>query len=308
MEANRAGARLRLASSSWGCDRVQAIGDSVVTEGRRTQLGAGLDAAGWLHALPPPLTERVLAGSAALLLAGVCAVVGKVLSPLDPTDAFLRLALEALALAGCGLLVSEVLRNRRLTREGEERFRILVEASPAAIVTVDAHGCIDRANHAAVELMLPDDGNLIGRPVATFLPQLHYVLLKDEVPQFRASMQARGRRGNGEAFLAEMWCSTYKNGSKVGLVAIIADTTQEEPAVAGSTAPVTPAGRSTLSAREQEVLRLLVQGQANKEIALSMDLSESAIKSTLQRIFAKTQVRTRSQLVRLALEQYRELL
>jgi two-component system, NarL family, nitrate/nitrite response regulator NarL len=52
----------------------------------------------------------------------------------------------------------------------------------------------------------------------------------------------------------------------------------------------------------------MVQGMANKEIAGRMEISESAVKNTLQQLFAKTNVRTRSQLVRVALEQYRDLL
>jgi len=63
-----------------------------------------------------------------------------------------------------------------------------------------------------------------------------------------------------------------------------------------------------LNTREIEVLRLVVQGLANKEIASRLDISESAVKNTLQQLFAKTEVRTRSQLVRVALERYRDLL
>lgn len=39
-----------------------------------------------------------------------------------------------------------------------------------------------------------------------------------------------------------------------------------------------------------------------------MEISESTVKNTLQQLFAKTDVRTRAQLVRVALEQYREAL
>jgi two-component system, NarL family, nitrate/nitrite response regulator NarL len=56
------------------------------------------------------------------------------------------------------------------------------------------------------------------------------------------------------------------------------------------------------------VLRLVVQGLANKEIAARMDISESAVKNALQQLFGNTQVRTRSQLVRVALERYRDLM
>jgi two-component system nitrate/nitrite response regulator NarL len=64
--------------------------------------------------------------------------------------------------------------------------------------------------------------------------------------------------------------------------------------------------RLPLHDRELGVLRLVVQGQANKEIAATMDVSESVVKNILQQLFAKTDVRTRSQLVRVALERYRE--
>ena len=66
--------------------------------------------------------------------------------------------------------------------------------------------------------------------------------------------------------------------------------------------------RVSLSSRELEVLRLLVQGLANKEIAAKLEISESAVKNTLQQLFTKSGVRTRSQLVRVALERHRNLL
>jgi len=60
--------------------------------------------------------------------------------------------------------------------------------------------------------------------------------------------------------------------------------------------------------RDRKILRFVVEGLSNKEIASELGISESAAKASLQQLFAKTGVRTRSQLVRIALEQYRELL
>jgi PAS domain-containing protein len=80
----------------------------------------------------------------------------------------------------------------------------LVETSPAAIVTVDERGFIELANRAAVELLAPRDGNLVGDPIAAFLPELHHALRWEEAPQFRASMQCLGHRGDGETFLADV--------------------------------------------------------------------------------------------------------
>jgi two-component system, NarL family, nitrate/nitrite response regulator NarL len=57
--------------------------------------------------------------------------------------------------------------------------------------------------------------------------------------------------------------------------------------------------------RERQVLSGVFEGLANKEIAERIGASESSVKATLQQLFSKTGVRTRSQLVRIALEQYK---
>ena len=265
---------------------------------------------GFLYLFPIVLAAGFLPRWGVGLMGIACALLSERFSNLDPSDAPIRLSFEALALVGCGLFVSEVLRNRRLSLASQERLRILVETSPAAIVTVDEHGFIELANRAAAELMAPRDGHLIGHPIAAFLPELHHALRWEEGPQFRTSMQCRGHRGNGESFLADVWFSSYKEGPTPKLAAIIADVTEERSgAAAGSnSAALEHQERTTLNNRELEVLRLVVQGLANKEIAARMDISESVVKNTLQQLFAKTDVRVRGQLVRVALERYRDLL
>jgi DNA-binding NarL/FixJ family response regulator len=57
-----------------------------------------------------------------------------------------------------------------------------------------------------------------------------------------------------------------------------------------------------LTTREQEILQGIFEGLTNKEIAVRLGVTESAVKATLQQLFHKTGVRTRSQLVRIALE------
>jgi len=57
-----------------------------------------------------------------------------------------------------------------------------------------------------------------------------------------------------------------------------------------------------LTKREQTVLRGLLDGLTNKKIGRQAGVSESAIKATLQQLFDKAGVRTRSQLVRAALD------
>jgi PAS domain S-box-containing protein len=261
---------------------------------------------GFLYLFPIMLAAAFLPRWLVALLGFICAVLAEVFSSLD--QSFVRLGFETLALAGCGLFVGELIRNRRLSTEGEARLKALVETSPAAIVTVDGRGFIELANRAAVDLMAPRDGHLIGNPIAAFLPELHHALRWEEAPQFRASMQCRGHRGNGDTFTADVWFSTYKEGATPKVAAIIADVTEESEEASPNSSTPEQRDLPVLSTRETDVLRLLVQGLANKEIAARMEISESAVKNAIQQLFGKTGVRTRSQLVRVALEQYRSSL
>lgn len=57
-----------------------------------------------------------------------------------------------------------------------------------------------------------------------------------------------------------------------------------------------------LTQRQSEVLRGILDGLANKEIAWKLKTSESSVKAVIQELFHKAGVRTRSQLVRIAIE------
>lgn len=64
---------------------------------------------------------------------------------------------------------------------------------------------------------------------------------------------------------------------------------------------------SQLSEREREVLRAVLEGLTTKEIAARLKVAESTVKAAVRRLFEKTGVRNRTQLVRVALERYRPL-
>ncbi len=66
--------------------------------------------------------------------------------------------------------------------------------------------------------------------------------------------------------------------------------------------------RVTLTEREVKIMRLIFQGMANKEIGEKLSVAESTVKAALRVMFDKLGVRTRSQLVKVALEQYRDQL
>jgi DNA-binding CsgD family transcriptional regulator len=66
-------------------------------------------------------------------------------------------------------------------------------------------------------------------------------------------------------------------------------------------APDPLAGLSELSAREQELITLVAQGHTDRQIAESLYISVSTVRSHLDRIRDKTSCRRRADLTRLAL-------
>lgn len=68
--------------------------------------------------------------------------------------------------------------------------------------------------------------------------------------------------------------------------------------------PEAASGAKTITERQRQVLRNILDGLTNKEIAARLHTSESAVKATIQELFNKAGVRTRSQLVRVAIERY----
>ncbi len=66
--------------------------------------------------------------------------------------------------------------------------------------------------------------------------------------------------------------------------------------------------RPRLTDRDKKVLRFIFQGLTNKEIGNRIEISEGAVKFSLRQLCEKLGVRTRSQLVKVALEQYRDQL
>ena len=149
-----------------------------------------------------------------------------------------RVILVFAAFFGAGLFVYESTRRRKLEqkhlaeieteielrRDAEAQLRILVESSPAAIFMLDAERKILLANESAHHLLGVDPGGLAGERVSGYLPALATVpLAPARVKMFRTEMECRGRRRNGEAFLASVWFSTYRTASGPRLAAVVID-------------------------------------------------------------------------------------
>ena len=75
-------------------------------------------------------------------------------------------------------------------------------------------------------------------------------------------------------------------------------------ALSGSDERMTPRKARELTERQRLVLRYILDGLSNKEIADRLHSSETSVKASIRELFGKAGVRTRSQLVRVAIERF----
>jgi PAS domain S-box-containing protein len=195
----------------------------------------------FLYLFPIMLAGGFLARWQIAVLGVFCAVLGELFSPFPRADAGTRLAMMSLAFTGTGLFISELVHKRQLAMEhleqlteqvrhredAEQQIQILIESSPAAIVTVDSSGSIVLANQAAQQLLDAGGHPLAGEPIRDYFPTLQSVAQSHRSQSFRTTMQCKGQRRNGEIFLAAIWFSTYKTLSGHKLAAIIVDLSED---------------------------------------------------------------------------------
>ena len=199
---------------------------------------------GFLYLFPMLLVGSVLNRWQIALVAAVCTALAEAFDSFEwaPETGIPRDILVFAAFLGMGLFVYEVSRNRKAAtehtlrieaevearREAEEQLKVLVESSPAAIFTTNAEGRVLLANDAAHRLLGLTLGTLPGRPIHEYLPALETVpALQQNRQSFRTVMQCRGRREDGEVFLADIWFSTYRTSVGPRLAAMVVDTTED---------------------------------------------------------------------------------
>jgi len=196
---------------------------------------------GFLYLFPIMLIAAFLPRWQVVGVALVCAVLQELFSELPSGEAITRLLMASAGFVGTGLFVSEIIRSRqmafehanevetqgKLRQEAEEQLRILVDSSPAAIVTIDISGKILLANEAAQNLLESEGSLLISQSITQFLPALQSAVQTRRTMQFRTELRCRGKRKNGEAFLAAVWFSTYTTIQGPRLAAIIVDLSED---------------------------------------------------------------------------------
>ena len=206
---------------------------------------------GFLYLFPMLLAGSVLTRWQIAASAAVCTLLTELFDSFDwyspagiPRDILIFAAFFCM-----GLFVYEVLRSRqtalqhtieierevRARSDAEEQLKMLVESSPAAVFTTNSEGVVLLANDAAHRLFVIPAGTLKGRSIHEFLPSLVNVLspkssvgsASDRRQPFRTAMQCRGRRQNGEVFLADIWFSTYSTSAGARLAAMVVDGSED---------------------------------------------------------------------------------
>jgi two-component system sensor kinase FixL len=199
---------------------------------------------GLLYLLPMALAGASLTRFQISMLAAICTALAEEFDGFAWTTptAIPRDILYFSAFCGIGLFVHEARASRlksvlhlsqlekevEARREAEEQLKVLVESSPVAIFTADANGCVLIANNAANRLLLVEPGQLQGQKIDSYFPSLMKIpALQGGQLSFRTVMQCRGQRRDGEAFIAEVWFSTYLTSVGPRLAAMVVDTSQD---------------------------------------------------------------------------------
>jgi two-component system sensor kinase FixL len=199
---------------------------------------------GFLYLIPMLMVGRFLKPWQILLSAALCTWLAETFDPFRwnirigaPRD-----VLYFAAFATVGVFVAETSRSRQVIleqlreierqsearEEAEEQLKILIESSPASIITASSDGCILMANEAAHRLLAVPPGTLPGSLLQRFFPALSNISRRDSSrPLLRAVMQSRGHREDGESFMADICFSTYSTKSGARLAAMILDASDE---------------------------------------------------------------------------------
>jgi PAS domain S-box-containing protein len=197
---------------------------------------------GFLYLVPMMLVSGILKRWQIVGASVICAILQELYGDLPFENGILRIVFSFIGFAGTGLFMFELLRNRRIVlahleevesqsrqrREAEEQLQLLVDSSPAAILTVGPSGRIILANDAAEELFGSGVEDLRGKPIEDYIPALNTALQSGQSRLYRTAIQCRAQRSDGQPFLAGTWFSTYRaysGGNR--LAAIVVDLSEE---------------------------------------------------------------------------------
>src|SRR6202789_2488772 len=143
---------------------------------------------GFLYLAPMLVAGASLSRWEVTAVAAICAWLAESFDefPWGPNTGLPRDLLYFSAFLCIGLFMHEVARSRKLSarhmrqiegemtarRDAEEQLKVLVDSSPAAIITTSSDGTVLLANDAANRLFGLEAGTLPGLPIRDYLPSL----------------------------------------------------------------------------------------------------------------------------------------
>ena len=198
---------------------------------------------GFLYLIPIVMASIHLPRWQIVGLAAACAIMRHLLGPFEYGNlTYPLVSLEFVCFVTAGLFIHELVQNQssamkhvealehetQLRRDAEEQFRLLIESSPAAIMTLNREGCIELSNQAAERMFGCGPGSLSGRSIADLLPVIFDLArsVYSERP-YRNAMNCRGVRLDGEFFMASVWYASYPTLTGQKAAIILSDLSEE---------------------------------------------------------------------------------
>jgi PAS domain S-box-containing protein len=203
---------------------------------------------------------------------------------------------------------SHVLKSRKAEQD-RKRFESIVEAPTDIVCMTDSEGGLLYLNKAGRTFFgIGPDQNLSGKTCADLLPDWAYlVVTQTGIPRAIQEGSWTGETaflspGKQEIPISQVILAHKDAQGNVNFLSTIArDITKQKQAERETQdRAVANAKLSILTPREEEVLRLVVTGKANKVVAKELNLSEKTVEKYRSNLMKKLQVPTLADLVRLA--------
>ncbi len=201
----------------------------------------------WRHSMHPDDVAHVMAAMAAGLEHQQCVVVtGRYRNAegeyrILETRANPRFAADGrfMGLTGVNTDITERERAEKALRDSEERFRMVVEASPAGMIMTDGEGHILMINALCERIFGYERDELLGREIEVLVPQSvrehHPALRAEHVKESTARLTKREVMGsckNGREIPLEIGVNPIQTCDGVRVIATVADIAERKRAEA----------------------------------------------------------------------------
>ena len=199
--------------------------------------------------IPPSLREQHRTGLANYLSTGEGPVLGKRIEMngmrADGTEFPVELTItlnaggELPVFTGFVRDITQRKQAEKTLRESEERFRLIVEAAPSAMIAVNRDGKIDVVNAKAEELFGYRQEDVLGRPVEMLVPERFRIRHPDYRRSFVAKPSRRsmgagrdlfGLHKDGREIPIEIGLTPYESSEGQFTLAVIVDITERKRA------------------------------------------------------------------------------